>query len=223
MIVTPAMPQTVWMRIPVVVRDLITFIVLGSLAFVPFGGVLVSPWAIVLFVADALVVVILRRRWPLIGLGVAAVWFVVTLLVGITSAYPGFPVAVAVFAVALNLERRKALLIVLGTVIVLLAATALLGRSDLLDPRAFSLVTIVAAAGAIGDAARSRRDYIVAITERALRAERTRESEAQRRVAEDRLADRARSARRRRPPDRGDQSARRGGVLDAADQTGQCR
>lgn len=186
-IVTPAMPRTVWMRIPALVRDLITFVVLASFAFIPFGGMMASSWGITLFVAEALVVVIIRRRWPVIGLGVAAALFVVALLIGIASPYPGFPVAVAVFAVALNLERRKALIIVLGTLIVLLAATALLGRSDLLDPRAFSLLTIVAAAGGIGDAARSRRDYIIAITERALRAERTRESEAQRRVAEDRL------------------------------------
>lgn len=48
-------------------------------------------------------------------------------------------------------------------------------------------MTIIAAATAIGDATRTRREYVIAITERAVRAERTRESEASRRVAEDRL------------------------------------
>lgn len=42
-------------------------------------------------------------------------------------------------------------------------------------------------AGALGDAARSRREYIAAVTERAERAEQGRDEEARRRVAEERV------------------------------------
>lgn len=183
----PKLPRTAWTRIPPMARDLITFLVVASFAFAPFGGVSPTAWINVLFVAAALVVVVLRRRWPLPALALSAAFFVVVLVIGQFSPYPGLPVAVAVFAVTRTIERRRALIITGCTLVVLLAATVLLGQGNLLDPRAFSLVTIVAAAGGLGDAARSRRDYIVAITERALRAERTRETEAQRRVAEDRL------------------------------------
>lgn len=183
----PKLPRTAWTRIPPMVRDLITFLVVASFTLAPFGGTSPTASIKVLFIAAALAVVITRRRWPLAALGLSAVFFIVALMMGEFSPYPGLPVAVAVFAVTRTIERRRALIIVGGTLVVLLAATVLLGQGNLLDPRAFSLVTVVAAAGGLGDAARSRRDYIVAITERALRAERTRESEAQRRVAEDRL------------------------------------
>ncbi len=183
----PALPRTPWMRLPGPVRDLITFALLVPFAFVPFAGVFTAPWVKVFLIAQALAVVLTRRRWPMIGLAVAAAFFLAAIGLGVASPAPAVAVAVAVFAVALRMERRPALITVLATLVVLLAAIVLFDRADLLDPRAFSLATIVAAAGGLGDAARSRRDYIVAITERALRAERTRENEAQRRVAEDRL------------------------------------
>jgi signal transduction histidine kinase len=55
------------------------------------------------------------------------------------------------------------------------------------DPRMVQFTLAVAFAAAAGDATRSRREYIVAVTERAERAEQTREAEARRRVSEERL------------------------------------
>ncbi|MFD6428415.1 histidine kinase dimerization/phosphoacceptor domain-containing protein [Bacillus velezensis] len=51
----------------------------------------------------------------------------------------------------------------------------------------FGIFAWLGLAAAAGDAVRSRRAYITAIHERADRAERTREEEARRRVAEERL------------------------------------
>ncbi|MCD9197764.1 sensor histidine kinase [Aeromicrobium wangtongii] len=55
------------------------------------------------------------------------------------------------------------------------------------DSRAFQHVSSFAVAAAVGMTVRARRAYVVAIEERAERAERTREQEAARRVAEERL------------------------------------
>ncbi|HEY9378260.1 MAG TPA: histidine kinase [Jiangellaceae bacterium] len=163
------------------------FLVLALFAFIPFDGVAPAPWVTALLITQALAVVVVRRRWPIVGLAVAVALFVVALGLGVANPSPSLPVAVAVFTVALERQRRVAVIAVTSTALVLVVATWLFGPSEVLDPRVISLATLVAAAGALGDAARSRRDYIVAITERALRAERTRETEAQHRVAEDRL------------------------------------
>lgn len=55
------------------------------------------------------------------------------------------------------------------------------------DSHAFQHVSSFAVAAAVGTTVRARRAYVVAIEERAERAERTREQEAARRVAEERL------------------------------------
>ncbi|MEC3993598.1 histidine kinase [Actinacidiphila sp. DG2A-62] len=51
----------------------------------------------------------------------------------------------------------------------------------------FAVFAWTGLAAAVGDAARSRRAYVAAIEERAVRAERSREEEARRRVAEERM------------------------------------
>ncbi|MRJ77650.1 two-component sensor histidine kinase [Aeromicrobium sp. SMF47] len=55
------------------------------------------------------------------------------------------------------------------------------------DPQAFQHVSSFAVAAAVGMTVRARRAYVEAVEERAERAERTREQEAARRVAEERL------------------------------------
>lgn len=82
------------------------------------------------------------------------------------------------FSVATQSTRRRSIITaacaVLG--IALLSLFAALG--SVFDPRAIQFAVTLAFAAAAGDATRSRREYIVAITERAERAERSREEEA---------------------------------------------
>ena len=95
---------------------------------------------------------------------------------------------VAVFGVARRSDRRTTL--VVAGIAALLTATVsplvLTGRWQTLEA-AVQLVAFIGFAAAAGDATRSRREFIVAITERARRAEESKESEAKRRVAEERL------------------------------------
>ncbi|ADI10923.1 putative two-component system sensor kinase [Streptomyces bingchenggensis BCW-1] len=144
----------------------------------------------VLLAAVAAGVLVLRRRFPI---GVLAVTAALT-VVEVVTAHDGpprtsivFGVAVALCTVAVRTDRSTTLRVGLITVAVLTGVAMLFGVSPWYAQENFGIFTWTGLAAAAGDAARSRRAYIAAIEERAVRAERTREEEARRRVAEERL------------------------------------
>jgi signal transduction histidine kinase len=129
----------------------------------------------------------LRRRRPgavLAGtvLGAAAV----ILLDGGPSSITFVPF-VALYSFAVANDRRETLLGFAAAVLGVAAAVALAPTPWPPDARTFQHVSSFAVAAAVGMTVRARRAYVVAIEERAERAERTREQEAARRVAEERL------------------------------------
>jgi len=93
---------------------------------------------------------------------------------------------VAVFTVVLAKDDRLTrCVVVIGTALATLVAEALFVSGDVLDN--LGLVFFVLFSGAIGEAVRNRRAWLMELEERALRAERSRDEEAQRRVIEERL------------------------------------
>ncbi|ARZ70489.1 histidine kinase [Streptomyces sp. HU2014] len=96
-------------------------------------------------------------------------------------------VVVALYTVASRTERPMAWRIAAVTVGVLTAGGMAFGAPPWYSQENLALLAWTGMAGAAGDAVRSRRAYVAAIEERAVRAERTREEEARRRVAEERL------------------------------------
>ncbi|MCM0678910.1 sensor histidine kinase [Micromonospora phytophila] len=85
------------------------------------------------------------------------------------------------------MDRRTATLAAaLSALAVGVAAVATLGVAWI-DPAVVVLLLWFGVAVAVGDAVRSRRAYVAVLEERARRAEQTREEEARRRVAEERL------------------------------------
>lgn len=126
-----------------------------------------------------------RRRWPLAV--VATVTTALAVYAG--RSYPGGPVFVtlfvALYSVATSRDRRTAF----GAAA--LAAGGLVVVSEVTGsgPGLVHLVFVGWAAAAVflGDAVRSRRDHMTALEERALQLEQSREEEARRRVAEERL------------------------------------
>jgi signal transduction histidine kinase len=94
---------------------------------------------------------------------------------------------VALYSAAVAAPRTRALITGTLTAIVVQVFTLLVTGRHFLDSGNLALITVLGAVTAIGDATRNRRAYIQAIKDRALRAERTREVEARRRVAEERL------------------------------------
>ena len=133
-------------------------------------------------------VLLLGRRRPRVTLGVGV-------CCGAAYAALGYdlnplllsPVLAAICTLALDTDRRTAWLGAGAAAAVLVGSDMALGPGSWLEPQKLSVLAWTGMATAGADALRSRRAYIVAIQERAERAERTREEEAHRRVAEDRI------------------------------------
>ncbi|TCC20645.1 sensor histidine kinase [Kribbella sindirgiensis] len=92
---------------------------------------------------------------------------------------------VAVYTVVMSKDRLTRCVAVIATALVTLVVEVLFVGGDVLDN--LGLVFFVLFSGAIGEAVRNRRAYLLELEERALRAERSRDEEAQRRVIEERL------------------------------------
>ena len=145
-----------------------------------------------LTVLDALIAVVmfglilLRRRRPL-GVLAAA-----TLLAVVATVWADRPeafvvtTAVAAYTVATRTNRHTAWVAGIASALIVYAAVASQSDEGWLGP-SIGVAAWIGMATAVGDATRSRRAYVAAVEERARRAERTRDEEARRRVAEERV------------------------------------
>ena len=176
-------------RIPPWIGDVAAAVAIVCAAFAPFPGAEfrpAGPLAVAVVVAPA-VLLPFRRRWPVPVLAAVIALYGIAAFVGTLSPGVVLAAAVAMFAVANRSNRRRAIVaagLAVGAV-VLLGLLASIG--SVFDPRSLQFAVTIAFAAAAGDATRSRREYIVAVTERAERAEQSREAEAVRRVTEERL------------------------------------
>jgi len=134
----------------------------------------------------AFALVFVRRRWPLPVLVVSALLAVVALAAGREPAAFVATTVVAAFTVATHTNRRTAWLAGGVAAMVVYAAVVAWTDQGWLGPP-LGVAAWIGMATAVGDATRSRREYVAAVEERARRAEQTREEEARRRVAEERV------------------------------------
>jgi len=177
-------------RLPLWVRDTIVvlFVFGPGFARTEFSGTILSSPAAALLVAVSLGSVLLRRRAPLVGASAAVIACVLGLAVGGPIVSYMLAVLVGVFAVARHSPRRISLLFSAATVVLIACAIVAFVYVPWNDLRTLlQLAAFIGFATAAGDANRSHAAYIRGITERARRAEQTKESEALRRVAEERL------------------------------------
>lgn len=139
---------------------------------------------VVLAVVGA-VALIFRRRAPMLVLaittGVATAFVIAEQAKSPIVVYMG----VAVYTVVLHRDRTTRSAAVVATALITLTAEALFVGGDVLDN--LGLTFFVLFSGAIGEAVRYRRAYLQELEERAVRAEQSRDEEAQRRVIEERL------------------------------------
>ncbi|MFE9565053.1 sensor histidine kinase [Streptomyces sp. NPDC006487] len=151
-----------------------------------FGTRTPEPFSLVLMVLGAGALV-LRRRRPRAVLAVA----VGLSLLELTTGEPRAPVAmctvIALYTVASRTDRPTTWRLGLLTMAGLTGVAMLAGPLPWYSQENLGIFAWTGMAAAAGDAVRSRRAFIDAIQERAERAERTREEEARRRVAEERL------------------------------------
>ncbi|MBD0674336.1 sensor histidine kinase, partial [Streptomyces sp. CBMA156] len=96
------------------------------------------------------------------------------------------PLLVALYCLAVRTDRATALRASIVTAVLLTGMALLLGPSGPIGER-LGVLAWALLPGALGDSIRNRRAHLAAIEERAERAERTREEEALRRVADERI------------------------------------
>ncbi|MER5728682.1 histidine kinase [Streptomyces sp. NPDC002138] len=142
--------------------------------------------SLVLMVLTAAVLV-LRRRHPLAVLAVTSALTLTELLTGEPRAPVAMGAVVALYSLAARTDRPTTWRVGLLTMAGLTGVAMLAGPLPWYAQENLGLFAWTGMAAAAGDAVRSRRAFIDAIRERAERAERTREEEARRRVAEERL------------------------------------
>lgn len=132
---------------------------------------------------------VLRRRFPRSVLAVTGLCTVLELLLesGVPRAPVFCAVVIALCTLAARTDRSTTWRVGALTVLGLTAAAMLLGDRPWYAQENLAIFAWTGMAAAAGDAVRSRRAFVAAIRERAERAERTREEEARRRVAEERM------------------------------------
>ncbi|WP_329398189.1 sensor histidine kinase [Streptomyces melanogenes] len=151
-----------------------------------FGTRTPSVTALVLAVLGA-VSLALRRRNPLAVLGLTGGVTVADLLAGNSPAPIAIAPVVALYTVAAHTDRATTYRVGITTMGVLTATAMCFGDAPWYAQENVAVLAWTGLAATAGDAVRSRRAIVESIRERAERAERTREEEARRRVAEERL------------------------------------
>ncbi|WP_243086286.1 histidine kinase [Streptomyces sp. 891-h] len=148
----------------------------------------------VLLAALSCGVLALRRRAPMPVLLVTGLISVVALVAGDTPRAGSAPEAplvsaavIALYTVSNTTDRRTSWRVGALAVGVLTGAGMLFGARPWYAQENLGIFAWTALAAAVGEAVRNRRAFVDAIRERAERAERTREEEARRRVAEERM------------------------------------
>lgn len=131
---------------------------------------------------------VFRRRRPVAVLGVI-LGCSSSVFVSLATVEDSPPLTLAagvvLYSVAIYRSREMAWKSALCTTVVLLPPALL--RNEGVVPAVVGLLTWVVAATAVGDSVRSRRAYVATVMDRVLRAEQSREQEARRQVAEERL------------------------------------
>ncbi|MFJ5971801.1 sensor histidine kinase [Streptomyces sp. NPDC093060] len=145
-----------------------------------------DPLSLLLMTLSAAALVF-RRRAPKTVLAVTGTLSLIECVTGDPRAPVAMSAVVALYSVASTTDRTTTWRVGLLTMTVLTAAAMLGGPLPWYAQENLGVLAWTGIGATAGDAVRSRRAVVQAMRERAERAERTREEEARRRVAEERL------------------------------------
>lgn len=176
-------------RPPVWVRRASLYVALAVISLAPHAAPIFSPdspLTLVLVLAP-LALLPWRRRLPWVVLGACLALFGTAAVFDTVSPGIAGACAVVVFQIALTNDHRTSLLTGWGTAVTILVLCLPAKGVSLLDPAALMQSVVMLLAAAAGEGTRLRREHLAAVTERAERAERTREEQARRAVTEERL------------------------------------
>ena len=174
--------------IPAPLRDVVVIVVIVLFAVLPFpdSTYRATGWLLIPALLPA-VAMLIRRRLPFVALGVSLACAVALAAVSVVSPSALLAAAVSCYVVVDRRGRPTGLFTVITAAVVVFLSNGLALDGELFDATALQFVLFILLAGALGDAARSRREFEAAMTERAERAEQSRDHEARRRVAEERV------------------------------------
>ncbi|MFF0728322.1 sensor histidine kinase [Streptomyces sp. NPDC004134] len=183
-------PRRAWWREAAVTATAFTLCLLGGV--VQVDDTLTAPPAAAYLIAVASCAALpVRHRAPAAVLAATTAAGLLVPPLGLLLSPPIMaPAVIAAYAYALHArtERRAAAVVSLASAALLLAATPWFEDLSWQDAsRMGSVAAFPMVAGVLGRSAHNRRAYLAAVEERARRAEKSRESEARRRVAEERL------------------------------------
>ncbi|MFE5662847.1 sensor histidine kinase [Streptomyces niveus] len=183
-------PSGAWWREGAVTATAFVLCLLGGV--VQVDDTLTAPPAAAYVIAVVSCAVLpLRHRAPLAALAATIASGVLVAPLGLLlSPLIVAPALVTAYSYALTArtERRAAGAVLLSSVVLLVASTPLFGGVSWQDAsRMGSVAAFPLMAGVLGHSVRNRRAYLAAVEERARRAEESRDGEARRRVAEERV------------------------------------
>ncbi|MEU4197040.1 histidine kinase [Kribbella sp. NPDC026611] len=131
------------------------------------------------------VFMLLRRRLPVVALALTTVVGVTYTVTQQAKSPIGLFMACSAYVLVQRTERRTRAIALVSVVTVTVVAAAVYTGGELLANLVNGLLVLFGAC--VGEAAQYRRAFLLQLEERALRAEQSREEEAQRRVIEERL------------------------------------
>ncbi|MCX3288334.1 histidine kinase [Streptomyces sp. NEAU-H22] len=140
-----------------------------------------------LLMALGAAVLVFRRRAPMAVLALTGTLSVIESLTGDPRTPVAMSAVIALYTVASTTDRPTTWRVGLLTMTVLTGTAMAAGPLPWYAQENLGIFAWTGIGATAGDAVRSRRAFVQAIRERAERAERTREEEARRRVAEERL------------------------------------
>ncbi|MDT0488211.1 sensor histidine kinase [Streptomyces doebereineriae] len=184
-------PRGTWWREGAITATAFALCLLGGV--VNDDGSTLSPPSAVAYVIAVVSCAVLpvRHRAPLAAMAVTTASGVLAPFLGLLlSPLIAAPAVITAYSYALTArtERRAVSAVALISVALLVASTPLFGALSWKDAsRVGAVAAFPLVAGVLGHSVRNRRAYLAAMEERALRAEQSRDSEARRRVAEERV------------------------------------
>lgn len=184
----PAPPARHWRREGVVLAITFAICLLGGAIHVDdrWGA---PPVAAYLVAVVSCAVLPLRHRRPVLAVVVTSACGAAVAPLGLLlSPLSVAPAVVAAYALGQRVRRRTTITVLYPAAAVMVVATVVAGDLSWQDASRLGIVVaFVLVAALLGHAAQDRRAYLAAVEERAQRAEQDRESEARRRVDEERV------------------------------------
>jgi signal transduction histidine kinase len=182
-------PRGRWWREGAITATAFALCLLGGVVQVDDKPISPPPTAAYLIAVVSCAVLPLRHRTPLAAMAVTTVSGMLVAPSGLLlSPLIVAPAVITAYACAVRMERRAAGAVLLISTALLVASTVPFGTNSWKDAsRMGAVAAFPLVAGVLGNSAQNRRAYLAAVEERARRAEESRDSEARRRVSEERL------------------------------------